>query len=175
MKKLVILFAFALAFVTQASAQNALVTDFFDKYSENEDFTTVFVTGRMFGLLADISADDPESQQLMDAAGGLKGLKILQSEKVDGKGLYKDIYGKLSKNGYEDLMVIKEGQGRELKFVIREENKIISELLMISGEEKEFVMIYLYGNIDLDKIAKLTKNMEIDGLDKLQKLDDEGN
>lgn len=175
MKKLVILAVAVLAFATQATAQNSLVTDFFDKYSENEDFTTVFVTGRMFGLMADISSDDPESQQLMDAAGDLKGLKILQSDKVAGKELYKDIYGKLSKSGYEDLMVIKEGNDRELKFVIKEENKVISELLMISGEKTEFVMIYLYGQIDLDKIAKLTKNMEIDGLDQLQKLDDEGN
>lgn len=173
MKKLLILFVCLLSL--QASAQNSVVTNFFDKYAENDDFTTVYVTGRMFSLMADIAPEDEDAKDLVEAASDLKGLKILQSDKVDGKELYSDLYSKLNKGGYEDLMVIKEGKEREIKFMIKEDKKVVSELLMLSGEDTEFVLIYLYGEIDLEKIARITKNMEIDGLDQLQKLNDNGN
>ena len=173
MKKLLILFVCLLSL--QVSAQTSVVTNFFDKYAENEDFTTVYITGRMFSLMADIAPDDEDAEDMLDAASGLEGLKVLQSDKVDGKKMYNSLYNRLDKDGYEDLMVIKEGKNRELKFMIKEDKKIVKELLMLSGEESEFVLIYLYGNIDLEKIAKVTKNMEIDGLEQLQKLDDDGN
>ena len=148
MKKLLILFVCLVTL--QASAQNSVVTNFFDKYAENDDFTTVYVTGRMFTLMADIAPEDEDAQDLVAAASDLEGLKILQSDKVEGKKLYNDLYSKLAKGGYEDLMIIKEGKDRELKFMIKEEGKIVSELLMLSGEESEFVLIYLYGKIALE-------------------------
>ena len=175
MKKVVIFLTFLLAGVSSVYAQNGDLTKFFDKYADNDDFTKIVVTGRMFSLMADVAADDEDAQELLSAASGIEGLKVLQSDKVDGIKMYKDLYGKLTSSGYEELMSISEGNEQEIKFVIKEKDKLITEMVMISGGESEFALIYLYGNIDLQKIVKLAKKMDIDGLDPLQKLDDEGN
>ena len=56
-----------------------------------------------------------------------------------------------------------------MRFVTKENNGIISELLLLVGGKDEFVMMSFVGNIDLDKISKLAKKLDIDGAEYLEK------
>ena len=60
----------------------------------------------------------------------------------------------------------------DMKFLIKEKGKIISELLMVMGGNDEFFIISLVGDIDLKQIARLSKGMDIDGLENLEKIGD---
>jgi hypothetical protein len=73
-------------------------------------------------------------------------------------------------NEYQELMVIKE-KGQDFKFLIREKDGIISELLMVAGGNSNNALISIRGNIDLNTISKLSRSMNIDGLDALQKIE----
>jgi hypothetical protein len=46
----------------------------------------------------------------------------------------------------------------------------MEELLV--GSTEEFVLIDIFGKIDLSKLSKLTDTTDIDGLDNLKKIED---
>ena len=56
-----------MSILTQGWAQDQdAITRFFTTYAEDENFTVVTVTKRMFSLFADIDADDPKQKEVMD-------------------------------------------------------------------------------------------------------------
>jgi hypothetical protein len=74
---------------------------------------------------------------------------------------------------YEELMVIKES-GQDLKFLIREENNKIVELLLVGGgkDAGDNVLISIRGDIDMKNISKISKAFNVEGLDNLEKMDE---
>ena len=64
------------------------------------------------------------------------------------------------------------GADENLKFFIKEKNKIIEELVLIMGSNDEFFIMSLVGKIDLKQVSRMASAMDIDGLDKLERLDD---
>ena len=113
-----------------------------------------------------MNSEDEESKNLSEAASKINGLRMLSADSVDGVKFYQEAISNLNKNGFEELMVVREGN-EQFQFMIREEGSIIKELLMISGEEKSFMLMSIIGDIDLESISKMTEKMDIKGLDKL--------
>ncbi|QSE96081.1 DUF4252 domain-containing protein [Fulvivirga lutea] len=167
MKKVLTVLAVLVAFA--ANGQDA-ISRFFDKYADDETFTNVTITSRMFSLFTDLEMESKEDQEILDAISKLKGLKILAKEEVNGKAMYKEALGLLPKGEFDELMSIKD-EDKDMKFMIKENDKKISELVMIMGGDKEFFILTLFGEIDLKQVAKISKAMDIDGLDNLNKLD----
>ena len=60
---------------------------------------------------------------------------------------------------------------QDIKFLINEKDGKIIELLLIAGGVDENALISIQGNIDLKTISKLSKSMQIDGLEHLQEID----
>ena len=155
----------------QANAQDA-ISKFFGKYENDEDFSHVSVTSRMFGLFTNMEMDSEENQELMDAISKLKGLKILANDDTKkAKELYKEAFSLIPKAEYDELMSVRD-EDKDMKFMIKEKDGKISELLMVMGGEKEFFVLSLFGEIDLKQISKISKAMDIDGLEGLEKLKD---
>ena len=102
----------------------------------------------------------------------LKGIKILATdESYNGNAnFYKEIIDKLPMSQYKELMVIKE-KDQDVKFLINEKDGKIIELLLIAGGIDENVLISIKGNIDLKNISKLSKSMQIQGLEHLEEID----
>ncbi|MCG8384369.1 MAG: DUF4252 domain-containing protein, partial [Cytophagales bacterium] len=118
MKKIVVT-VMVLALAIAAKGQDA-ITKFFDKYSNDQSFTNVNITGRMFGLFTDLEMEDQEDQEVMDAISKLKGLKILAKEDTDrGKELYREAFSLIPKNEYDELMSIRD-EDNDMKFLIKE-------------------------------------------------------
>jgi hypothetical protein len=66
--------------------------------------------------------------------------------------------GTLAKNKYEDLMDVAD-KDSNTKFMVREENGIIKELLMLSGTSESFTLLSMLGNftyMDLNMLAEKT-------------------
>lgn len=168
MKK-VILNLFAFIFPLMLFAQNTPVDELFDKYSGKEGFTSVYITSYMFSMFTDVETNDPEFDELMK---NLKGIKILATdESYNGNAnFYKEIIDKLPMSQYKELMVIKE-KDQDVKFLINEKDGKIIELLLIAGGKDENTLISIQGNIDLKNISKLSKSMNINGLEHLEEID----
>ena len=168
--KRVITLIVLLGCVTVVHAQNDAILKFFDKYWEDEDFTQVTITSRMFSLFTDLEVENQEDQAVLDAISKLKGLKILAKEDAtDGKQLYKEAFALIPGTEYDELMSVRDKE-TDMKFLIKEKAGKISELLMIAGGSGEFFILSIFGEIDLKQIARISSKMDIDGLKGLEHL-----
>ncbi|MDK2979025.1 MAG: hypothetical protein PWP52_1739 [Bacteroidales bacterium] len=151
-------------------AQNTPVDELFEKYSGKEGFTSVYITSYMFSMFADMETDDPEFDELVK---NLTGIKILSTDETyaGNANFYTEIMNKLPLSKYKELMVIKE-KGQDVKFLINEKDGKIIELLLIAGGKNENALISIQGNIDLKNISKLSKSMQIEGLEHLEEIEE---
>lgn len=157
------------------SAQNSVVQQLFDKYSGQEGFTSVHISSYMFELFSKIESEDKE---LKEITKNLESIKILamdsMANKKRGMESYRELAHAFEGSEYKDLMVIRDG-AEEVKFLIKDENDKIRELVMLVGGNDDLVLIFLEGNIDLKQISKLSKSMNIDGFEHLDKVADKKN
>jgi len=155
---------------TVAQAQNDAITKFFNKYSSDESFTQVTVSGKMFNLFTNMEADTPEDKEVLEAISKLKGLRILAKEDdPNARALYKEAFSLVPAKEYEELMSVRD-KDKDMKFLIKESGGKISELLMIMGGTKEFMVLSLFGEIDLKQVSRIGKKMNVDGLENLEKM-----
>jgi len=170
MKKLLII-AVIISSSIGAQAQSDAISRFFQKYEDDDEFTQVNITSRMFSLFTDLEINDKDDQEILDAISKIKGLKILAKDKAsNGQQLYRDALGKLPKGEYDELMSIKDGD-QDMKFMIKEKGKIITELVLVAGGDDGFFIMSITGDIDLKQITNISRKMNIDGLQNLDKLD----
>lgn len=164
-----ILLATAMVMSFAAFSQD-VIQRYFSELNNDEQVTKVSISSKMFELFMHIDSEEEDEKELLETVSKLKGMKILIKDDVaNGEQLYKAAIKK--PNGdYEVLMTV-EDNDEDLTFFIREENGIIAELVMIAGGEGNFVLLSLIGEIDLNQIAKLSKSMNIEGMDNLQKID----
>jgi len=157
--------------VLVGKAQNDAISKFFSKYQDDPDFTHVNITGKMFSLFTHFEPQDEEEEALKDAMTKIQGLKILAAEdNTKGRDLYKEASQLIPANEYEELMTVRDDEGN-FKFLIKEKNGIIAELLMVGGKAEDFFILSLVGEIDLAAISKLSRHVNIDGFQHFRKLD----
>lgn len=177
MKKLILMIA-AVAMVSFTNAQSP-TDDLFEKYSNEEGFTIVKVTKELFNLFADF-AEEAEGEEMEDFNQVVKGLEQIRILMFEGSGksdpdVLQDFKSELSDvklKDFTELMTVRE-QDEMVKFMIRKNGKNIKELLLLINQDEEAGFISITGNIDLKSIAKLSKSMNIQGLENLQKLNGE--
>ncbi|MGB0524663.1 MAG: DUF4252 domain-containing protein [Flammeovirgaceae bacterium] len=167
MKKLSLLLVL-LSWPLFASAQDA-ITKFYGKYAESEDFTTVYISNRMFQMFAGMT--DDEDRELRAAIRDIGGLRILSTDSRDGQTLYREASNLIPSSEYEELMVVKEGK-EQTRFMIKENKQgQIIELVMISGTDEGFTIMSFVGIINLEQISKMSSNMDIRGFEHLDDLE----
>ena len=157
--------------LTKTTAQSDAITRYFDKYLDDESFTVVYITPKMFQMIAKLDLKDKDMKDVKEALQDLKGLRILQTE-VNALQHYKEVVSQFNVAEYELLMTVRD-KGENVRFWTKESNGVISELLMLVGGAKEFTLISFIGNIDLNKISKLANKLKIDGTEHLNKVKNE--
>lgn len=172
MKKIIVVILLSVM-ALGARAQDDAISKFFTKYEDDMSFTVVNITSRMFNLFTDLEVNNKEDKEVLDAISKLKGLKILAKENVDNaRALYKEANALIPAAVYGELMTIRD-EDKNMRFVVKEgDGGKINELLMIMGGEDEFFILSLVGDIDLSQIANLSRKMDIEGLENLEKFDD---
>ena len=175
MKKLALLFI-AVILGANTYAQDNAVTKYFSKYQSDTSFTKVSVTSKMFSLFTELDVEEEAEKEVLDAISKLKGIKALISDNPsDAAGMYRDAVAKVTKDSsYEELMSVEDAE-ENVMFMIRDNKNIINELFMIVGGNKRFMVMSLYGEIDLKQIGKLSKVMNMKGMHHLKALNPDGN
>lgn len=154
-----------------AFAQSDAITKFFNKYATDESFTQVTVSGKMFSLFTNMEAETAEDKEVLNAISKLKGLRILAKDDTrNARELYKEAFSLIPSADYEELMSVRD-DNKDMKFMIRENGGKISELLMVMGGTDEFMVLSVFGDIDLKQISRIGRKMNVSGLDKLENMD----
>jgi hypothetical protein len=167
MKKLAIIVMMTMM-ASATFAQDA-ISKFFSKYQNDETFNQVNISSKMFGLITNMEIETPEDKDIAEAISKLKGLKILQKEDArNARELYKEAFSLIPKD-YEELMTVRD-KDKDIKFMIKEAGGKISELLMVMGGNSEFMVLSLFGEIDLKQVSRIGKKMDVKGLENLHKM-----
>jgi glutathione peroxidase-family protein len=169
MKKLFLAFA-SLFIVLMLQAQTNPIDELFNKYSEKQGFTVVSISGKMFSMFEN---QNPENKDADNIISRLKSIKILSVEDTllnKTINFYTELSKKLDLSVYEELMVVKEGQNTT-KFLIRQNGKVISELLVVSGGPNGNSLISIKGDLNLKNISDLSKTIDIQELKELDKME----
>ncbi len=168
MKKLILTLSVILI-TASGWAQSKSVNELFDKYSGKKGYTTVVITKYMFNLFSNIEAK--EDDEYMNMIKNLKSIKILSAPGSEASGInfYDEVMKSLPVKKYNVLMEISEDD-QDIKLLAREEKNKIVELLMLIGGKDDNVLICINGDIDMKTIAKLSKSMNIDGMENLEKI-----
>ncbi|HAA13420.1 MAG TPA: hypothetical protein DCE41_17710 [Cytophagales bacterium] len=172
MKKLV-LFALAGLMSLSAMAQDDAIQKHFSQYWNDDDFTTIHLTRKMFEIVAEIPVEEDEDE-VLSVIRSLNGMRMITTER-DADKHYRDALNKLKGSSYEELMVVRD-EGQNIEFLILEESDgKISELVLVGQDDdgdKDFFLLSLTGDIDLKQIAKLSSTLNIEGMEELENLED---
>ncbi|HKK39101.1 MAG TPA: DUF4252 domain-containing protein, partial [Cryomorphaceae bacterium] len=160
----------ALAMTFSVMAQDA-IDRYFSKYADNPDFTSITISSKMFGLFSDIETDDPDNKEVLNAMKDLTGIRIISNDDSESMVDYQKAIKEVGKE-YEILMSVDDKE-EKVRFFVREEAGQIAELFMIVGGKGHLFLMSISGIIDLEKISKISKNMNIGGMDYLENLDED--
>lgn len=142
-----------------------LVSDFLTKTENSNIFTQVNISSRMFQMISEIA--DAETESIIR---NLTGMKILTTEQETDR-YFREVQAIVQKRKteYEELMSILE-DGEQVWMYVREKNKEIVELVILVGGKNEFMLMNFCGVIDLKRISRLTKAVNIEGIEYLEKV-----
>lgn len=155
-----------------ANAQSDAIVKFFSKYQNDESFSQVTISGKMFSMMANIDGNTPEEKTMISAISKIKGLKILKKDDTRiSRELYKEAMAMIPSGEFEELMTIRD-KDKDMKFFTKESGGKISELVMVMGGNDQFLVLTLFGEIDLKEMGKIGRSVNIDGLQNLDKLKD---
>lgn len=168
--KSIILSSFVILATTLASfGQEDAITKYFNKYIDDSRFSAVYISPKMFNMVSKIEIEDMEPE-VQEVIRSMKGLRILHTEE-NAMQYYQEALKTINTNEYELLLTARDN-AENVRFMVKSSGDIVQELLMIVGGEKNFALLSFLGNIDLKKIGKLAKALDIDNLEYLNKLEE---
>ncbi len=170
MKNVLVLTLASLLSLSSLSAQADAIGQFFEKYSNNSEFTQINISPKMFEMFSQMDKNSEMDDETQEMIKSLKGLKILTTES-NPRQYYKEFISKVNTTDYEELMTIRDGDS-DVKFLVKDSDggNIVNELLLLVGGDDDFVLMSFVGKIPLDKVGKLAKNINISGSEHLEKL-----
>ena len=161
----------------------------FERYANNDDVTLVSISPNMFKMLGQmsLSLDDPEAQEYLEMVTSIKNFKVLvSSDQGISNEMLNWVNQQVLKQDLDELVSIKD-QVTDITFYVKEGEKedYVEQLLMyvnekvdsdieksnfnIKDSEIKAIVMLLEGNINLNKISKLTDQMNLPGGDLLRK------
>jgi hypothetical protein len=165
------LVAAILALSMTGQSQNDSIQRYFEKYMSDERFDMVYISPKMFSMVSKIELEsDQIDPDVMDIIKELKGLRILSYDGPEAPTFYKEAKTKINLNEYEELIVARDGD-EQIHIRVKESGDIVSELILLVGGTNEFALISFIGNVDLKKIGKLAKILDIDHIQELERID----
>ncbi len=170
MKKITLLLGLFLASLSSTMAQTgnssaSAIDKYFANYVEDKRFSVVYISPKLFQMLGRMDSkildmdDDSEAKAVLDLAKDLQGLRILSTDDTPD-AFYKEAKAKINTKEYEVLMTVRDKDGDNVEFLIKETNNVIQELLLLSKGDDEFTLMSFVGNLDLNKISRLAKEIE---------------
>lgn len=177
MKKYALIIA-VIAFIVLPFRMNAQspIDKFFEKYAGQDGYTSVNISKDMFQMFAGMGdPKDTTNRELKKALEQLSGLKVLTCNADSLKpgkanGFYNEASALFPASAYKELMTVND-DGNNIRFLTKQDGLgKISEMVMLMKGKKEVVVLSILGSIDLSTVSKISKSMNIHGMEKLEKI-----
>jgi hypothetical protein len=183
MKNLIVRFALTACLMVPflLNAQSP-IDKVYEKYAGQDRFTTVNVSKEMFQMFQQMgssNANDTTMLELKKMMEQLNGLKVLtytfdSTDMVKAVAVYNEFAAAFPPSVYKELMTINEGR-EYIKFMTKHDaSGKITEMVMLMKDKKDVAVLSLTGLIDLSTVSRLSKGMNIHGMEKLNKIKHHG-
>ena len=146
-------------------AQDDAIGKFFGKYLDDDRFTVVSISPSMFRLMSKVNWDTV-STDLKETVRKLQSLRILTTTATP-MAFYKEALEKIDRKEYQELITVRSNKDN-VRFMVKENGNTIHELLMISVGDDGFSLISFVGDIDLDRLSRLSSDMGLKGMENLK-------
>ena len=174
--KLTILFATFLVLSSFTNAQSPF-DKFYEKYSTQEGYTSVNISKELFQMFASMGNDKNdtsarEMKKVMDQLNGLRVLSCKPDSMKPGKAaiFFNEATAIFNVPAYKELMTVNH-DGQNFRFLTKQDGKgKVTELVMMAKGKDEMVVLDMTGLIDMASISKISKSMNIHGMENLQKM-----
>lgn len=133
-------------------AQNKL----FDKYSEMNDVTSVYISKAMFQMMPKMETG---GLNLMNLKGKIEGLQILTSTNVSVTEKMKADFTDTIGGQHTELIRVKENNTRAT-FYVKQKGDLISEMIMLADTNNEYVVIQIIGNFTVKDIMDIANTID---------------
>lgn len=134
--------------------------EFYKKYKNEEGFTSINVPTGLLGLI--MSSEDKELKELMKNIDDINFL-IYSGEQTIGPELASELKSGLKSRWYKDLMMVNDS-GEKIEFKIREDGKVIREVIMIMSGNDTFIVMSIEGAITQNQVKELSKSIDLEGI-----------
>ncbi|MEL6140782.1 MAG: DUF4252 domain-containing protein [Bacteroidota bacterium] len=164
-----ILLGMAVVFSTatlQSQEANA-IDRYFKQYLEDDRFSVVYISPKVFQLLdridlGDVEVNGKQTELVKDLADDLRGLRILTTDERPDE-FYREAKERIDTKAYELLMTVRSKNRSNVEFLIHEnEEGIITELLMLAGGDESFTLLSFVGKINLETVSRLADEIDED-------------
>lgn len=165
MKHLLLICSLLLAFNSSIIGQQS-VKKFYNKYKHGENVTSVKLQGWMIKSVLSFT-ESFEGEDIIRKVSKLTVLTIEDGQTVSDTDIKRLVTNAKSET-YEDLMIIREGTTR-VRFMIKENEQKIKNLLVIIKDTEEFILIDLDCNLKWEDLKNIDFS-NIDGGDVFDKI-----
>lgn len=164
----------SISMLTAGLAQSIPVQNFYKKYAGQEGFTSIEVSETLFKLIASVEGDE-ELDQLDEVIDKIEGIQILVYERDNSPNaaaeLYDEAMASITPGFYEELVSVTD-KNENVKILVRSaKESVIDDLLIIVKDNEEFVLVSIFGQIDIGQIKQLGKSFDLEGMEHLEKIE----
>lgn len=176
MKKLVILLTVIVFAISASVNAQTAIDGLYKKYAGEKGFTSINISPEMFSFISNIDMNDSsekakEAQDVVDQLSGLKML-VYEPEGESNDAFLKEVRSLTKSSGYSEMMSV-DSEDEVVKFLAKKgTNGKVLELLMIVLDEEEAVIMSMTGNLDMKSIQQISKSLDIDGMENLEKIEE---
>lgn len=152
MKRILILILLVMPVL--ARAQNTS-REFFNRYAQADGFTSVQLERKMMRMMSRQAAEKGD-EKLAELLDGIQYIRIVALNGGDAEQFVRDAEALVSEPGSGFQLVMSEGEAKQTtQFYLRNEY-LCSELLMLTSGSRETVVVNIYGEFDLQQVARLS-------------------
>jgi hypothetical protein len=109
---------------------------------------------------------DEEGTEILEKITQLR-IMIAEEKDIVSKSDVRQLMKDVRKNKFEDLITVREEDTR-VNFMIREEGKTVTNVLVIISSDDEFILLSLEGALNWDDLQEL--NFDVEGGDIFKKI-----
>ena len=125
----------------------------FDKFSDYEDVTYIFISEAMLKLVGTTAIPSIDGIDINEIGSKLKSIQIITSEKCTKNSLKSEAMSIIKKESYEKLIQVSEKDNKvDIYFKDGKKNSII---VMVNDEKDDTVLIVFSGEFGMANIAKM--------------------
>lgn len=129
----------------------------FEKYADKDNVTSVYISKSMFQMMPDNMRAG--GLDLGNLKGKIHNLQILTSENKEVKEQMKADFDAVVGKDHELLMKVKSDDTRA-SFFVKQKGEKISELIMLTDEEEDYVVMRLTGDFTIQDIRQIADEVE---------------